>query len=211
MNNAQKQIINSVTFFGCSCGEPGDPNFESAQAVAKEVALSGRRVVNGGGPGVMLAATLGAKAGKGKTTVVYYRPELATQFKGEIAANFADEHYEESNYILRTKKLLELGNAYIIFNGGTGTISEFAMAWGVARLYFGHHKPLILYGEFWHSIMENFKKHMFVRKEEYEVFTIATTPAEAIAALEKYEKIIDKNRQEHQQCTTPGAECNLLL
>src|SRR5258708_24428328 len=71
MNNAQKQIINSVTFFGCSCGEPGDPNFESAQAVAKEVALSGRRVVNGGGPGVMLAATLGAKAGKGKTTVYY--------------------------------------------------------------------------------------------------------------------------------------------
>src|SRR5258708_4584356 len=211
MNNAQKQIINSVTFFGCSCGEPGDPNFESAQAVAKEVALSGRRVVNGGGPGVMLAATLGAKAGKGKTTVVYYRPELATQFKGEIAANFADEHYEESNYILRTKKLLELGNAYIIFNGGTGTISEFAMAWGVARLYFGHHKPLILYGEFWHPIMDTFKKNMFVREQEYKVFTIVNTPLDAIKQLQEYEKIVDKNRQEHVNCSGPGSECHLLL
>src|SRR5258708_2825752 len=210
MNNAQKQIINSVTFFGCSCGEPGDPNFESAQAVAKEVALSGRRVVNGGGPGTMLAATLGAKEGKGKTAVVYYRPELATQFEGRLAANYADEHFEEANYILRTKKLLELGNAYIIFNGGTGTISEFAMAWGVARLYFGHHKPLILYGDFWHPIMEGFKKYMKVRTEEYETFTIVNTVEDAIKMLEKYEKIVDKNRHEHFEACN-GTECNLLL
>ncbi|HSW88489.1 MAG TPA: LOG family protein [Candidatus Saccharimonadales bacterium] len=206
-----KQIINSVTFFGCACGEPGEPNYEAAKAVAKEVALSGRRVINGGGPGTMLAATLGAKEGEGKTTVVYYRPELATSFKGEIAANYAEEHYEESNYILRTKKLLELGNAYIIFNGGTGTISEFAMAWGVARLYFGHHKPLILYGDFWHSIMDNFKKNMFVREEEYKVFTIVNTPEDAIRQLDAYEKIVDKNRKEHRNCASPGAECHLLL
>jgi len=209
MKIQQKQIINSVTFFGCSCGKAGEPNFDSAKAVAKEVALSGRRVINGGGPGTMLAATTGAKEGGGKTTVVYYRPELATNFKGEIAANYADEQYEESNYILRTKKLLELGNAYIIFNGGTGTISEFAMAWGVARLYFGHHKPLILYGEFWHDIMNTFKKHMFVRKEEYEVFTIVTSPAEAIKQLERYEKIVDQNRHSHLNCI--GPECHLLL
>src|SRR5579883_2613534 len=101
-----KLTINSVTFFGCSCGEPGEPNYEAAKAVAKAIAVSGRRVVNGGGPGTMLAATLGAKEGGGKTTVVYYRPELATNFKGEIAANYATEQYEESNYILRTKKLL---------------------------------------------------------------------------------------------------------
>jgi hypothetical protein len=211
MQNPPQQIIGSVTFFGCSCGQAGEPNFDAAQAVAKEVALSGRRVINGGGPGTMLAATTGAKEGGGKTTVVYYRPELATNFKGEIAANLADEHYEESNYILRTKKLLELGNAYIIFNGGTGTISEFAMAWGVARLYFGHHKPLILYGDFWHPIMDTFKKNMLVRPEEYEVFTIVNTPKEAIETLEKYEKIVDKNRHEHAECLGPNSECHLLL
>lgn len=211
MDTVKNQIINSVTFFGCACGNAGDQNFDNAQAAAKAVALSGRRVINGGGPGTMLAATLGAREGNGKTTVVYYRPELATEFKGEIAANYADEHYEESNYILRTKKLLELGNAFMIFNGGTGTISEFAMAWGVARLYFGHHKPLILFGEFWHEIMDNFKKNMLVRKEEYEVFTIVTTVEEAMEALEKYEKIVEKNRREHATCTNPGSESHLLL
>jgi len=205
----QEKIIKSLSFFGCSCGQAGDPNFDSARAVAKEVASSGRRVVNGGGPGVMLASTLGAKEGGGKTTVVYYRPELATQFEGRLAANYADEHFEEANYILRTKKLMELGDAYIVFNGGTGTISEFALSWGVARLYFGHHKPLILYGDFWHTIMDDFKKYMKVRKEEYEVFTIVTNPSEVIKTIENYERILEKNRHEHIDCN--GVECHLLL
>ena len=36
----------------------------------------------------------------------------------------------------------------MVFNGGTGTISEFGMAWGLARLYFGNHKPMVLFGRF---------------------------------------------------------------
>lgn len=199
--------IKSVTFFGCACGEQGDPHYDAAYDVAKLVAESGRKVVNGGGPGVMLAATTGAQEGKGKTAVVYYRPKQATMFMSEVAANYADQHYEEENYVKRTKKLLELGDAYIVFNGGTGTISEFAMAWGLARLYFGHHKPLILYGEFWHHIMNEIKAHMLVRKEEYEVFTIATTPEEALKAIEDYEKII----REHGHPKVTGAERFFVL
>lgn len=201
--------INTVSFFGCACGESADPHVKAAHDIAYAVAKSGRRVVNGGGPGVMLAATQGAKAAGGSTAAVYYRPELATRFKGEIAANFADERHEESNYVMRTKKLLELGDAYIVFNGGTGTISEFGMAWGLARLYFGHHKPLVLYGDFWEPLMAAFKQHMLVRKEEYDVFTIARTVEEAMKSLERYEKILVANRHEHTECK--GDECYLLL
>lgn len=201
--------IKTASFFGCSCGEPGDLHYDGAKQVAKVVAQSGRRVVNGGGPGVMLAATLGAQEGNGKTTAVYYRPELAPHVKREVAANYADESFEEANYVLRTKKLLELGDVYVVFNGGTGTISEFGMAWGLARLYFGHHKPLILYGEFWHNIMDEFKKNMLVRPEEYKVFTIVNSPSEAITAIQTYEEILKKNRHDHQGCT--GVECWLLL
>src|SRR3989344_3283210 len=179
--------ITSVSFFGCSCGKDGDPHYDAAFAAAEVVARSGGRVVNGGGPGVMLAAPLGAKAGGGKTTAVYYRPELAKLAEGPLAANHADESFEESNYILRTKKLLELGDAYIVFNGGTGTISEFGMAWGLARLYFGHHKPLILYGAFWNNIIKAFTENMRTRPEELEVFRVVTTPEEAFHALQVFE------------------------
>lgn len=203
------KAIKSVTFFGSSMVKSGDEIYESAFQVARLVAASGRRVVNGGGPGVMLAATLGAKEAKGKTSVVYYKPELTTEFKGEVAANFAEEHFEEKNYIKRTQKLLEMSDAYIIFNGGTGTISEFGMAWGVARLYFGHHKPLILYGDFWHEIIDTFKKYMKVKEQQYQVFKIVNDPEAVLQALETYEDLLFKIRHGHKECK--GVECFLFL
>ena len=80
---------------------------------------------------------------------------------------------------------------------------------GLARLYFGHHKPRILYREFWKPIMETFKDNMLVRPEEYQLFTIASTPEEALAAVEKYESVLTTNRHEHTNCK--NNECYLLL
>jgi len=157
----------------------------------------------------MFAATSGAKAAGGKTTAVYYRPQHASNFEGAFPENRTDEAFEEANYILRTKKLLELSDASIVFNGGTGTISEFGMAWGVARLYFGHHKPVILYGGFWRHLIADFREHMLIRPEECSIITIVETPEEAIAALDDYERVLRKNRHEHTACTDP--ECFLIL
>lgn len=201
--------IKALTFFGSSMGDPGDPNFDDAQIVAREVAKMGIEIVDGGGPGVMSAATLGAKDVGGKTIAVDYDPKFATTFEGASKAVMADKVYKEANYIERTRKLLELGNAYIIFNGGTGTISEFGMAWGLARLYFGHHKPLILYGEFWHYIIGEFKKHMRMRPEDLEVITIASKTEDVIHAIDLFDKQLAKNRETHIICH--DSECRLFL
>lgn len=203
--------INKVAFFGCSCGNKGDENFDNAFEAAQAIALSGRTIVNGGGHGVMLASTLGAKAVNGKTISVFYQPELASNFEGRStnAAVFADKQYEEANYILRTKRLLELSDAFIVFNGGTGTISEFAMAWGIARLYIDHHKPLLLYGKFWHHLMADFKEHMLIRPEEERVYSIVNSPQELMAALDKYEAILKHSKHSTKKCK--GPECSLML
>ncbi len=201
--------IKKVTFFGSSKGEAGDPNYDSAQVTAREIAKFGITIIDGGGPGVMQAATLGAKEVKGKTEVVYYDPKQATDFNGESVRNLADKQYKEENYIERTRKLLELGDAYIIFNGGTGTISEFGMAWGLARLYFGHHKPLILYGYFWHYIIGEFKRRMKIRDEELKVLTIVANTQEVIKAIYKYDLILEQNRHDHKNCH--DSECRLFL
>jgi uncharacterized protein (TIGR00725 family) len=202
-------LLKTVSFFGSSTDKPGSMNYQAAHEVAKAVSNSGRIIINGGGPGVMLAATLGAKEVNGKVVVVYYKPELATTFEGRTIINYSDKHYAESNYVMRTKKLLELGDAYIVFNGGTGTLSEFAMAWGVARLYFGHNKPLILYGKFWKDVMRTLRKNMEIRPREKLVYKIINTPNGVVRALDNYEKIIKKNLHRHKKCT--GPECNLFL
>jgi predicted Rossmann-fold nucleotide-binding protein len=124
-------------------------------------------------------------------------------FEGRDKNNPIDEEIKTENYLARTLKLLEVGQAYVIFRGGTGTISEFGMAWGLARLYFGHHKPLILYGKFWEDIMVSFLSHMRMRPEEFQVYRIATTPQEVLDSLELFEVMLKHDNREYNPAEKP--------
>jgi len=178
-------MVKSVTFFGFSEAKPGDPEYDGAYQAAKLLAQNGYLIINGGGPGVMKAASEGAKAGGGKTIGVTFNPKDMTHFEGRDPANPLDQEILMDNYVERTLKLLEMGDAYVVFNGGTGTISEFGMAWGLARLYFGRHKPLILYGSFWHEILEVIAENMLIRPEEIRVYRIVTTPQQVLEEVQK--------------------------
>ena len=61
------------------------------------------------------------------------------------------------------------------------------MAWGLARIHFGHHRPLILFGDFWHEIIEALGKNMKLRPEELKVYHIVTTPEEAVIKVKSLE------------------------
>lgn len=205
-------LIKSVAFFGYSQSKETDEEFIGAYESAKLVAQSGRTVVNGGGPGVMYASTKGAKEAGGMVEAVYYVPEHVSHFEGKMKENLqlVDKSHEETNYLERTRKLMELGDAYIVFNGGTGTVSEFAMTWAVSRLYLDRHKPLIFYGAFWKNILDAFWKNMRVREDAYKVFKYATTPDEVIKYLEEYEEMYRRYQgMTPQECE--GDECELFL
>ena len=173
----------NISIFGFSDAKPEDKLYQDVWETARLLAKEGFTIVNGGGPGVMRAATEGAHAGGGRAIGVYFNPKGMTNFEGKDPENKVDEEIETPDYVSRTIKLLDLGDFYIIFQGGTGTISEFGMAWGLARLYFGNHKPLILFGRFWEEILAAFKKNMLLRKEEMRVYRVVTTPQEALAAV----------------------------
>ena len=188
--------VKAVSLFGFAGAQPDSELYQSAFEVAKVLATHGLEVVNGGGPGIMRAATEGAHAGGGRASIATFYPKYINHFEGKDPSNKADKEIIEGNYLDRTMKLLELGNAYVIFNGGTGTLSEFGMAWGLAYLYFGHHKPLILYGHFWHAIMEALVSNMLIaqqRPESLKVYRIVTTPEAVVEALAEHEAYLEKN------------------
>lgn len=176
-------MIRNIAFFGFADTKPREVLYQSAYETAKILAQEGYTVVNGGGPGVMRASSEGAKAGKGRVIGVTFNPIGMVNFEGKDPSNQVDEEIMLANYVERTLKLLEMGDIYVIFAGGTGTISEFGMAWGLARLYFGYHKPLILYGSFWHEIIEVFARNMPLRQEELEVYRIVNSPQEALITI----------------------------
>jgi len=196
---ATSRLIKNVTFLGYADAKEADDPFKAAYEVARLCAQKGYTIVNGGGPGVMKASTMGAKSANGKAIGVTFFPEDIPVFEGRDETNKVDHLIVVENYLERTLKLLELGHIYVIFNGGTGTISEFGMAWGLARLYFGHHKPLVLYGDFWQEIIFAFTKGMYIRAEERNVFRIVNKPQDALDAILEFEKKLTSANHEHEK------------
>lgn len=196
------QIIQNVAIFGFADAKPEDKVYKDAYKVCKTLAEAGYTVVDGGGPGVMQAATLGAKAGGGKVIGVTFYPKDADHFEGRDASNPVDEEIKTTTYVERTLTLLQEGQIYIVFNGASGTMSEFGMAWGLARIYLGHHKPLILYGDYWNKIMKTLKANLLLRKEESEVYKVASTPKQVLKAIRDFEEEIESGRHRAMKVST---------
>lgn len=185
-----KRKIRQISYFGFADAAPNDPLYQEAFECSEYLTSKGFVAINGGGPGTMRAVSEGAKAAGGTAVAVTFYPKDITNFEGRDPKNPADIEFKAKNYLERTLKLLEYGDAYVVFRGGTGTISEFGMAWGLARLYFGHHKPLILYGQYWQNIINAFEENMRIRPEDLKVFKIVNTPEEAEHAIEQFEDVL---------------------
>lgn len=186
-------IIKQISYFGFADTALNDPLYKEAYECSKFLTSKGYVAINGGGPGTMRAVSEGAKAAGGQAIGVTFYPKDITNFEGRDPNNPMDHEVITNNYLERTLKLLELGDAYVVFRGGTGTISEFGMAWGLARLYFGHHKPLILFGKFWDEIINSFVQNMRIRPEDLKVYRVVTTPEGAHKALVTFESALKDN------------------
>jgi len=191
--------VKQIAYFGFADAAENDPLYKEAYECSKYLAEKGYIAINGGGPGVMRAVSEGAKAAGGTTIGVTFYPKDITNFEGRDPKNPLDQVIETKNYLERTLKLLELGDVYVVFRGGTGTISEFGMAWGLARLYFGHHKPLILYGDFWNEVIKTFEKHMRIRPEDLKVYQIVNSPQEAYKSIQNFEKLLAVQEHIHKE------------
>lgn len=184
----KKGFIKNIAFFGDADISVTDETYTQAFKVAGILAADGYVIVDGGGPGVMEAATSGAQKVSGQTITVTFDPTNAPGFEGKYIGNVPDEEIVTTNYIERMFKLMEYGDAFILFKGGSGTISEFGTAWVLAKLYYGRHKPFILFGSYWAEIIDVFRKTMNIDSKELSVFEIANRAEDVLPIIKKFEK-----------------------
>ena len=200
-NIKKAKNIEQIAIFGSSHAAQDSKLAKDAFEVSKKLAEAGYILVDGGGPGVMRAATQGAKSAGGKVIGIIFEAEKSMHYEGRDPKNLFDIQIRAKNYVERTIALMREGQVYVVFNGGTGTISEFGMAWGLAKLYFGHHKPLILYGKFWENIIRAFKENMILTPQEQEVYKIVDTPGGVLDAILEFEEELEKGEHHHIQTT----------
>ncbi len=181
--------IEKASFLGGADFQSGDQTYKDVFETARLLAQSSITVLNGGGPGVMRAATEGAHEGGGRAVGVTYYPkyEHAT-YEGRDFLNHFDEEVVTADYFERTQTLLEMGDVHIVFRGGTGTISEFGMSWALSRIHLGHSVPLLLFGGFWEEITNCLKEYMYMREDEFRIYHVVTSPQEVLDTIRKLEQ-----------------------
>lgn len=180
------KIIKKVAIFGDAEAKKTDQHFIDAYNTAKLLAQNGYTIVNGGGGGVMLAATLGAKAGGGRVEIVVLDPKKKpVNFEGYNKENhdLADKIYLTPNYPQRLNKLIEVGEAFVIFNGGVGTLSEIGLSWQMAKFDFGHHEPLIFFGEQMNRVIEELVGTLNYDPLEKKIYEVVLTPEEVLKTI----------------------------
>lgn len=195
----QNCTIKYVALFGSADVDPQHPLYTEAFKIARYLAYHDKIVVNGGGPGVMDAATKGAQAAGGETLAITFYPKDMPEFEGRFHLNSVDKEIKTANYVERMFGLMNYADAFVCFQGGTGTLSEWATAWLLAHLYYGKHKPLILYGEFWFDLMRVIHEHFFIGEKERMVYKIVRNEEELIQALRFFEEELE------QRCGLPPA------
>ncbi len=139
-----------ITIFGTSNAKDGDKVFNLAYELGKLCAKNGFAIANGGYGGTMLAAAKGAKLAGGKTIGV-----TCSAFGRKGPNEFITENIITENLTERVAKLVEIGDAYAVLPGGTGTLLELAGIWESANKGFiNPAKPIILITDFWRPLVE---------------------------------------------------------
>lgn len=139
-----------ITVFGTSKAAPADNVFEMGQTLGRLLAKNGFTIANGGYGGTMLAVGKGVAEAGGHVIGV-----TCTAFKRGKANEYVKEEISTSCLEERLAKLIELGDAYLVLPGGTGTLLELADVWEHKNKGFSNaDKPIILIGTFWRPLLE---------------------------------------------------------
>lgn len=173
--------VKRVAFLGGNEWNENDQPFKDSYETAKLLSLAGYGIVNGGGPGIMRAATKGAHAGGGRVLAITYHPnKIKVHYEGVDVKNDFDEEVITLDYFDRTKVMLQNSDVHIVFNGSIGTLSELGMTWILSWIHEPNFKPIILFGSFWEKFINIIKTEMLLKHDEEHLLKICTTPEEVL-------------------------------
>ena len=144
----------TITIFGSSAPSEEDAQYKFAYQLGALLAQTGFNICTGGYKGIMEAASKGAFDNGGLVygvTIELWKSEPNPYITIEI---------REAKLFDRITKLLELGDAYVILQGGTGTFLEFAAVWEYANKNLQQTKPIICHSAMWREIVSVMNNQM---------------------------------------------------
>lgn len=137
----------TITIFGSSKPIEGEDEYKIAYELGRLLGEKKINVCTGGYCGIMEAVSKGAVEEGGEAIGVTI---VSWERKGN---DFLTKEIKCSSLFERLNKLIETGDAYIILQGGTGTLLELAAVWELTNKGVMAHKPIACHSSMWQGII----------------------------------------------------------
>ncbi|ACQ81173.1 conserved hypothetical protein [Beutenbergia cavernae DSM 12333] len=170
----------AVSVFGSARIKAGEPEYELAEQVARELVRAGYAVITGGGPGLMEAANRGAHE-EGGTSV-----GLGIELPFEQGMNeWVDLGVDFRYFFARKTMFVKYAEGFIVLPGGFGTFDELFEAMTLVQTKKVRGFPIVLVGtDYWGGLIDWLRGTVLERglisPPDLELLQLVDDPADAV-------------------------------
>lgn len=173
-------VTNCITVFGSARFNEDHEYYQAAREIGRLLAKNKFTVMTGGGPGIMEAASRGAKEGGGKTIGCNIAIPLEQR-----ANTYLDRWITFRYFFIRKVMLTKFSRAFVVMPGGLGTLDEFFEMATLIQTQKMAKFPLILYGSaFWKPLIDFMENTLIkfgtIDEGDFRRIAVADTPEEVI-------------------------------
>lgn len=164
-----------ITVFGSSKPVNNEEQYLTAYNLSKHLALNGFDICTGGFNGIMEAASKGAVEGGAEAIGV-----TVNLWSGRTN-KFVTKEIVCDTLFQRIDKLIELGDGFVVLQGGTGTLLELAAVWEYFNKELLDSRPIACHSKIWKNIVSEMNQQMKLEGRKFDI----------VKAFDSTEEIVD--------------------
>ena len=178
-----------VSIFGSARTDPDSTFYKLAEDIAFKLTQHGYGIITGGGPGIMEAANLGAKRGKGMSVGVNI--DLPFEQEPNLFID-PDKLITFDHFFVRKVMFMKYAQGFVVMPGGFGTFDELFEALTLIQTEKIGRFPIVLIGKnYWQGLIDWIKNVMLkeeknISAEDLDLFFVADTADEAVDHINSF-------------------------
>lgn len=171
-----------VAVFGSARVQPGTPHYDAGVKMGAGIAQLGFAVMTGGGPGIMEAASRGAREAGGIALGCNIRLPMEQHPNA-----FLNKYFTSRFFFVRKVLMFKYSYGYVIMPGGIGTLDELFEALTLIQTKKVLDFPVVLFGSrYWEPIntmLDRMLEEKMIAETDLKLFLITDDIEEALAHL----------------------------
>jgi uncharacterized protein (TIGR00730 family) len=167
-----------VAVFGSGSVPPDHPIYVEAKRLGGLLAEAGFTLICGGYGGTMEAASRGANQAGGRVigvTLDLFTPRLQPN-------PWLTKERRVSDFFPRLKRLTG-ADAFVVLQGGIGTLTEATLAWTLLQTGQVPPRPFIFVGDSWNRLFDAFRAETFMTERDWALAVVVDSADDAVNLL----------------------------